>query len=341
MKNQNMKAWRLGAFGIDHLKLDEVNVPAPGPNDLLIRVGAVSLNFRDKALIDGYYDPNALANGPLIPVSDAAGAVVATGENVTRFAVGDRVTTHFHSKWLDGVRKPDEGAFTYGGPLPGGLAEYMILHEDGAVATPGYLSDEEAATLPIAALTAWFALNNAGNIQKGDTILIQGTGGVSIFAIQIARAMGVNTIVTTSTDEKAEKAKSLGATHVINYNTFPDWENEVLRLTDNRGVDEVLEVVGGDISKSVASLKINGLIAVIGFLAGPELKMNMFPVLGKQLRLQGIATGHRKAFEQMLTFFGQHQIKPVVGEVYPFENAPEALRSIEKGGFGKIVIKNL
>ncbi len=339
MTNKKMKAWRLTDFGVDNLRLVELDIPTPGAHDLLVRIRAVSLNFRDKAMIDGYYDPGVLAKGPLIPVSDAVGHVVSIGSEVTRFKVGDRVNTQFHSKWIEGDRKPDEGLFTFGGPLPGGLSEYMLIEEEGAVATPFYLSDEEAATLPIAALTAWYALTIAGGISNKSTVLIQGTGGVSLFALQFAHALGARTIVTTSTDEKGAKALSLGATHFINYTTNADWESEVLDLTGGSGVDEVLEIAGGDMNKSVAALKINGLIAVIGFLASAEMRMNMFPVLGKQVRLQGIATGPRKAFEEMNVFMEKHWIKPVIDTVYPFEDAAVAIKNIDKGSFGKIVIR--
>ncbi len=340
MTNKHMKAWVLEKFGIDHLKLTEIGIPEIKSDELLIKVSAVSLNFRDKAVVEGFYDPNALANGPFIPVSDAVGTVVALGNEVKRFQGGDRVMTHFHSKWIDGARKQNEGEFTYGSPLPGGLAEYMVLHEDGAITVPDYLSNEEAATLPIAALTAWFALRNVGNLVKGNTVLIQGTGGVSIFAIQIANAMGLNAIVLTSSDEKAETVLSLGAKHVLNYHKIPDWENEVLKLTDNKGVDEVLEVVGGDINKSISSLKVDGTVALIGFLiGGADLHLNMLPVLGKQIRIQGIATGHRKAFEEMCAFFEQYHIRPLIEKIYSFENAIEAFKQIGNGAMGKLTIK--
>ena len=211
-----MKAWHLQNFGLQNLKLVETPTPTPGPNELLVRVSAVSLNFRDKAIVDGIYEPDMIPK-PLIPVSDAAGVVVDAGANVTRFKSGDRVTSHLYSKWIDGLPGPDEPKYCFGAPLPGGLAEYMIIHEDSAVRAPSNMSDEEASTLPIAALTAWFALVEYGHLQAGQTVLVQGTGGVSIFGVQIAAAFGAKVIATSSSDEKLERARALGATHGINY----------------------------------------------------------------------------------------------------------------------------
>ncbi|MFY0254095.1 NAD(P)-dependent alcohol dehydrogenase [Chitinophaga sp. 30R24] len=342
MSNTNMKAWRLHAFDLNRLQLDEVPVPVPGPGELLIRVGAVSLNYRDKAIIEGYYDPNILLQGPLTLVGDVAGTVVSAGNAVTRFNVGDRVTSHLFSQWLEGVTRPDESNYLLGGPLPGGLAEYMIIPDYAAVAAPAHLSDEEAATLPIAALTAWHALTRFGRPGKGSTVLIQGTGGVSIFAIQLASALGAEVIVTTSNDEKGKKALALGASHIINYVKTPDWDRVALEITSGKGVDQILEVVGGDksINQSVRAIKVEGLINLIGFLDKEEATINILPVIFKQARLQGSAVGHRKAFEEMNAFLAEHQeVKPVIDRVYAFEDALTAFRHLDKGAFGKIVIK--
>lgn len=341
MKNTTMKAWRLHDFSLDQLKQDDVQIPIPRAGELLVRVAAVSLNFRDKAIIDGYYDPELLKQGPLIMVGDAAGTIVQTGDEVTRFKVGERVTTHLYSQWLKGTPRSIESNFIFGGPLPGGLAEYMIIPDYAAVLAPAYLSDEEAATLPIAGLTAWFALTNFGKINPGDTVLVQGTGGVSIFAIQLANAMGAKVIVTTSSDQKGEQARLLGASHVINYVKTPDWEEEVLKLTENKGADQVLEVVGGEksINQSIQAAKVEGLITIIGFLDNEKAKISLLPLIFKQTRIQGTAVGHRKAFEEMNKFLAIHQIRPVIDTVYSFNDAPDALRHLGKGAFGKIVIK--
>lgn len=339
LEKNNMKAWQLKGFGLDNLKLEDIALPTPGKNEVLIKVGAVSLNFRDKAIVDGIYEPDMVPN-PLTPVSDAAGTIVQTGADVSRFKVGDRVTSHLYSKWIEGAPAPNEPDFCFGSPLPGGLAEYMIIHEKSAVLAPSTLTDEEASTLPIAALTAWYSLVTYGNLQKGDSVLIQGTGGVSIFGIQLANALGAKVIVTTSSNEKGEWARKLGAQEVINYVETPDWAAEVVKLTDGKGVDQLLEVVGGDgLNDSVKATKVTGQISIIGFLAGQTTDLNLMQVIFRQTKIQGIAVGNRSAFEEMNKAFDQYNIKPVIEKVYPFEDAIQAYHHLAKGAFGKIVIK--
>lgn len=338
-KSIAMKAWQLHAFGLENLTLDEVAVPTPGPNYILIKVGAVSLNFRDKAIVDGIYEPEMIPK-PLIPVSDAAGTVVEIGANVTRFKVGDRVTSHLYSKWIDGQPAPNEPDFCFGAPLPGGLAEYMLIHEESAVNVPSYLTDEEASTLPIAALTAWFSLVTYGNLKAGETVLIQGTGGVSIFGIQIANALGAKVIVTTSSDQKGIKARELGAQEIINYVKTADWAAEVTKLTNGQGADHLLEVVGGEgLNHSVLATRVGGHISLIGFLTGQKTNLDLMPVIFRQTNIQGIAVGHRAAFEEMNKAFEQHRIKPVIDTIYNFEDAVKAYEHLGRGAFGKIVIK--
>ncbi len=298
-KPVTMNAWQLHAFGLENLTLDEITVPTPGPHDVLIKVGAVSLNFRDKAIVDGIYEPEMIPK-PLIPVSDAAGTVVEVGSHVTRFNMGDRVTSHLYSKWIEGLPAPNEPDFCFGAPLPGGLAQYMLIHEESAVKVPSYLSDEEASTLPIAALTAWFSLVTYGNLKSGETVLIQGTGGVSIFGIQIAHALGAKVIVTTSNDQKGIKARELGAQEIINYVTTKDWATEVTRQTNGQGADHLLEVVGGEgLNDSVRATRVGGQISLIGFLNGQTTKLDLMRVIFRQTKIQGIAVGHRTAFEEM------------------------------------------
>lgn len=339
IEKNTMKAWQLKGFGLDNLKLEDVALPTPGKNEVLIKVGAVSLNFRDKAIVDGIYEPDMVPN-PLTPVSDAAGTIVQIGADVSRFKVGDRVTSHLYSKWIEGAPAPNEPDFCFGSPLPGGLAEYMIIHEESAVLAPSTLTDEEASTLPIAALTAWYSLVTYGNLQKGNSVLIQGTGGVSIFGIQLANALGAKVIVTTSSNEKGEWARKLGAEEVINYVETPDWAAEVVKLTDGKGVDQLLEVVGGDgLNDSVKATKVTGQISVIGFLAGQTTDLNLMQVIFRQTKIQGIAVGNRSAFEEMNKAFDQYNIKPVIEKVYPFEDAIQAYHHLAKGAFGKIVIK--
>lgn len=334
-----MKAWLLKDFGLHNLELGETPTPQPAPGELLVKVGAVSLNFRDKAIVDGIYEPH-LVPKPLIPVSDAAGTVVAVGDGVTRFKLGDRVNSHLYSRWIDGTPKPNEPEFCFGMPLPGGLAEYMIIHEDSAVAAPANMSDEEAATLPIAALTAWYSLVDVANVQAGQYVLVQGTGGVSIFALQLANAMGAKVIVTSSRDENLEAVKKLGAWAGINYRKTPKWEEEVLRLTDGKGADVTLEVVGGDgINQSVQATKVGGIITQIGFMTGQTSKLELMPVIFRQTTIRGIAVAPRTSFDRMNAFLNEHQIRPVIDRTYDFKDARLAYEHLAKGAFGKVVIK--
>lgn len=334
-----MKAWLLKDFGLDNLELGETPTPQPKAGELLVKVGAVSLNFRDKAIVDGIYEPH-LVPKPLIPVSDAVGTVVAVGDGVTRFQVGDRVNSHLYSRWLDGAPGPDEPAYCFGSPLPGGLAEYMIIHEDSAVGAPDNMSDEEAATLPIAALTAWYALVDFGQVQPGQTVLVQGTGGVSIFAVQIATALGAKVIATSSSDKNLQTVKALGAVAGVNYRSTPKWEEEVLKLTDGKGVDLLLDVAGGDgINQSIAATKASGRIAQIGFMAGQSVQLNLMPLIFRQTTIRGIAVAPRSSFDRMNVFLNAHNIRPVIDQVYPFEQAHEAYKHLARGAFGKVVIK--
>lgn len=334
-----MKAWLLKDFGLQNLHMEEVPTPKAKPGELLVKVGAVSLNFRDKAIVDGIYEPH-LVPKPLIPVSDAAGTVVAIGEGVTRFKVGDRVNSTLYSRWIDGPPGPNEPAYCLGMPLPGGLAEYMIIHEESAVRAPDLMTDEEASTLPIAALTAWYSLMDVGNLQSGQTVLVQGTGGVSVFAAQIASAQGAKVIATSSSDANLVKMKALGANHGINYRTHQNWEQRVLELTDGKGVDITIEVAGGDgLNQSIAATKAAGIIAQVGFLTGQNSALNLMPLLFRQTTIRGIAVAPRTSFDRMNPFLDKHQIKPVIDRVYRFEEAIEAYEHLAKGPFGKVVIR--
>lgn len=334
-----MKAWLLKDFGLENLQLDDIATPTPGPGELLVKVGAVSLNFRDKAIVEGFYEPH-LVPKPLIPVSDAAGTVIAVGDGVTRFTPGDWVNSHLYSRWIDGEPAADEPAWCLGMPLPGGLAEYMVIDENSAVKAPAHMSDEQAATLPIAALTAWYALMDVGNLQPGQTVLVQGTGGVSVFAAQIAHAHGARVIATSSKDENLERIKTLGADEGINYKTHPDWAEKVLELTGGKGVDITIEVAGGDgINQSVAATKVAGIIAQVGFLTGQRSQLDLMPVIFRQTTIRGIAVAPRSSFDRMNPFLDKHKIVPEIERVYPFEEAVEAFNHLSRGAFGKIVIK--
>lgn len=334
-----MKAWQRQDVGLENIKLVDLPVPEPGPKQLLVRVKAVSLNFRDKAIVDGVYLPELMTK-PFVPVSDASGEVVKIGSEITKFKKGDRVTSHMFTKWIEGIPNKDDGANALGGPLNGGLAEYMLLDEDATVMTPANLTDEEASTLPVAALTVWFSLVEYGKIKAGDTVLVLGTGGVSVYAVQIASALGARVIVTSSNNEKLEKVKALGAKEVINYVETPDWEKEVLKMTEGKGVQHILEVVGGQsINRSIEALALQGHIYVIGFLESMMAEVNLFSLLAKQAQLHGVNVGHRRAFNEMMGAFAELNIKPVIDTVYPFDQALDAYKHLYKGAFGKIVIK--
>lgn len=334
-----MKAWLLKDFGLKNLHQEDVATPQPKPGELLVKVGAVSLNFRDKAIVDGIYEPH-LVPKPLIPVSDAAGTVVATGEGVSRFKIGDRVNSTLYSRWIDGPPGPNEPDFCLGMPLPGGLAEYMILHEESAVRAPDMMTDEQASTLPIAALTAWYSLMDVGNLQPGQTVLVQGTGGVSIFAAQIAVAHGARVIATSSSDANLAKVRALGVDAGINYRTHPDWEKSVLDLTDGKGVDITIDVAGGNgLNQSVAATKTAGVVAQVGFLTGQTTALNLMPLIFRQTTIRGIAVAPRASFERMNPFLDRHRIEPVIDQVYAFEEAVQAYDHLARGPFGKVVIR--
>ncbi len=334
-----MRAWQINQeFGIENLTLADRPDPQPGHGQIAIRVKATSLNYRD--LMTVKYGGMRGLKLPLIPLSDGAGEVVATGEGVTRVKPGDRVAGIFFQNWLAGGPDAVHGASALGGALDGMWADLVVLHEDGVVKIPDYMTYEDAATLPCAAVTAWQSMVTLGNMKAGDTILILGTGGVSIFALQFATAAGVRTIITSSSDEKLERATQLGASAGINYKTTPEWGKKVLELTDGVGVDQVVEVAGaGTLVHSMEATRVGGFIGLIGILAGTDGEVNPIPVLMKSLRLQGVYVGSREMFEAMNTAMDVNQIKPVIDRVYPFEEAQEALKLMESAAhFGKIVI---
>lgn len=334
-----MKAWELSGFGLQNLRLTDRPVPQPSANDLLVRIEAVSLNYRDKLIYDGIYNRNL--RFPVVQGADASGEVVEVGKQVTRFRVGDRVVTHYATRWLDGEPQGDESEHTLGNTISGALTEFIALDEQAFVAKPEYLTSQEASTLPVAALTAWMALVEKGHLKAGQTVLIQGTGGVSIFGLQLASALGAKAIVTSSSDEKLARAKALGAAHGINYSHRPDWQEAVLELTDQKGVDHVLEVVGGDnLSPSITATKTAGQISVIGILRGITSTIELWRVLQKQVVLRGIGgAGHRRAFEDMNKALAKFHLRPVIDAVYPFADTLSAYRHLERGPFGKVVIE--
>ena len=333
-----MKAYEINQFGIDNLSLVERDDPQPKPNEVVVKFRAASLNFRDLMMVGGKYNPKLKM--PLIPLSDGAGEVIATGASVTRWKTGDRVCPIFMQSWIEGEPNFPKARTALGGDLDGVLREYGAFPEESLVKIPANLSFEEAATLPCAAVTAWNALSVSGKLTAGETVLTQGTGGVSIFAVQFARVFGAKIIATSSSDEKLQKVKELGAGETINYKQTPDWDRAVLDLTDKKGVDHVIEVGGpGTLPKSLAAVKIGGHVALIGVLTGAG-EINPTPILMKSIRLQGIYVGSRHMFEAMNRAIEQNGIKPVIDQTFAFEEAREAYRYMESAQhFGKIVVK--
>lgn len=335
-----MKAYEIqGSFGLDNLKLVERPETRPGPGQVLIRIKAASLNYRDLMTVEGAYNPRQPL--PLVPCSDGAGEVVDVGEGVTRVKKGERVVGIFAQRWLAGEPDYDTARSTLGGPYDGMLREYALLNQDGVVVFPEYLKYEEAATLPCAALTAWNALMEGGPIRPGDTVLLLGTGGVSIFALQFAMVAGARTIITSSSEEKLARAKDLGAWRTINYAEIPDWDREVMKLTSKRGVDRVVEVGGaGTFGKSLNSVRYGGSIKMIGVLSGVEARVSVIPILMKGITVRGVFVGSREMLESMCRAVSLFKIKPVIGRVFGFSEAIEGFKLMKAGGhFGKIVIR--
>ncbi len=334
-----MRAYHLHAFtGPDALRCEELPSPTPGPGEVLIRIRAASLNYRDLLISKGLYNPRLRL--PLIPLSDGAGEVGATGAGVTRFKPGDRVTANFMTAWVGGQIDEACPRSALGGEIDGMLAEEVVLPEHSLVHVPEHLGFEEAATLPCAALTAWHALVVGGGIKPGDTVLTQGTGGVSIFALQFARMAGARVISTSSHDEKLARLKELGASDLINYKTTPEWDGQVRALTGGLGVDQVVEVGGaGTLARSIKAVRLGGYIALIGVLSGLG-EVNPMPILMKSVRVQGIFVGSRSMFEVMNRAISVSQLHPIIDRVFPFDDAIAALKHLESGAhFGKVVIR--
>ncbi|NEQ22744.1 MAG: NAD(P)-dependent alcohol dehydrogenase [Microcoleus sp. SIO2G3] len=335
-----MKVWEIqNKQGLEALTLTERKEPQPAAGQVLLKMRAASLNYRDLLTVKGAY--NSKQRLPLIPLSDGVGEVVAVGEGVTRVKIGDRVAGIFMQTWLDGEFSAEKSKSALGGAIDGILAEYVTLPEDGVVHVPEHLSDEEAASLPCAAVTAWQALITQGNLKAGDTILVQGTGGVSLFAVQFAKLVGARAIAISSSDEKLERVLQLGASDGINYKTTPNWDEQVWKLTNEVGVDHVVEVGGaGTMNKSLRAVRFGGTISLIGVLTGLSGDVSTGSILHKGIRVQGIYVGSRAMFEAMNRAIALHQLRPVVDSVFPFTDVREALAHIESGKhFGKIAIR--
>ncbi|MWC28817.1 zinc-dependent alcohol dehydrogenase family protein [Paenibacillus sp. MMS18-CY102] len=337
-----MKTFELQqGFGLQSVMPAEREIPVPGPHEVLIKIKAASLNFRDLSVVKGFYNPNLQL--PHIPASDAVGEVVGAGNGVTQFKLGDRVSPVFYPDWKGGMPERVSLLRTPGGSTDGYLREYAVVHEDEIVHVPQHLTDEEAATLACAGVTAWHATVAEGKVQAGDTVVVQGTGSVSLFALQFAKLHGARVIVTSSSDDKLAEAIKLGADIGINYKTTPDWEAEVLALTEGRGADHVIDVGGAaTLNRSLAAIRIGGRVSAVGILTGVIVEgFSILALMQKKPTIQGITTGSKAMFEAMNAAIAAHGLRPVIDRVYPFAEAVSALQDLDQGAanrFGKIVI---
>ena len=328
-------------WGLGELKVVEAPDPTPGPGEVLVRMRAVSLNYRDLLMVGGIYGRGPAMGGAITPFSDGCGVVEAIGPGVTRFAVGDRVATLFFQGWISGPPTLEKLMTSLGFPIPGAGRELGVFSEQGLSKVPDFLSDQQVATLPCAALTAWRGLFEDARLKPGDTAVLQGTGGVSIFGLQFAHAAGLRTVITSSSDEKLARAKTLGADHLVNYRTTPEWSKPVREATRGVGADIILEVGGaGTIEQSMRAIRIGGHIAIIGVVAGAGNPFNPAALIGNSAKLQGLSVGSREAFEAMCVAIEQHKIHPVVDKVFPWTEARAAFEAMQGGEhFGKIVLQ--
>ncbi|WP_435169045.1 zinc-dependent alcohol dehydrogenase family protein [Paenibacillus glycanilyticus] len=335
-----MKAFRLqDGFGLDYVKEVDLPIPAPGPNQVLIQVKAVSLNSRDMGVINGFYEPNRTE--PLIPVSDGVGRIVALGDGAAKFQIGERVSGIFTQSWASGEPTQENWVSTLGSPRDGMLAEYVVLPEEGVVRIPEHLTDEEAAALACAGVTAWHAIAEEGQVKAGDVVVVQGTGSVSLFALQFAKLLGAHVIITSSSDEKLERAKALGADYGINYQTTPEWDQAVLAYTQGRGADHIVDLGGAStLNRSISALKVGGQVSIVGILSGAEVEdFAIVPAIIRKARLQAINVGSREMFERMNRAIEQHSLRPVIDKTFPFAQSLDAFRYLAQGSaFGKICI---
>lgn len=334
-----MKSFEIQEFGVENLALVERPTPRPGAGEVLVRLKAASLNYRDYMLVKGVYNPKL--KRPMVPLSDGAGVVEEIGPGVTRFKKGDRVAACFMQKWVEGPITREKGVSALGGGLDGVLREFAVFSEAGLVRSPDSLSDEETAALPCAGVTAWHALFETGPVVPGNSVLLQGTGGVSLFALQFAHAAGCHTIITSSSDQKLARAKMLGANDAINYKTTPNWDEEARNLTNGQGVDQVIEVGGsGTMARSVRAVRAGGKISVIGALSGADPTVSPISILMNSLRVQGIYVGSREMFERMNRTIELLRIKPVIDRVFEWTQIKDALRYMEsQQHFGKICLR--
>jgi NADPH:quinone reductase-like Zn-dependent oxidoreductase len=335
-----MEVWELReGFGLEHLRKAERADPVPGPGEVLLAMRAASLNYRDTLAVRGGYGPRCTL--PLIPVSDGVGEVVAVGGTVGRVRVGDRVCPIFFQSWLSGPPAPEKFQRALGGDVDGVLARLMCVPADAAVRVPEHLTDEEAAGLPCAGVTAWSAVIGQGRVGPADTVLVQGTGGVALFALQFAKAAGARVIITSSDDGKLERARTLGADETINYRTTPEWDRAAKELTGGEGADHVVELGGaGTLERSIRAARIGGTLSLIGVLAGGKAEVALPLVVMRNLRLQGVTVGSRDDFEAMVRAIARHRLHPPVDRVFGFDEVPAAFAHFEaQRHFGKVCIR--
>lgn len=328
-----------GEWGMDHLKLSTRPEPKAGPGQVVVKMGASSLNYRDLVVPNRGYG-NHTGTLPLIPISDGAGVVAEVGPGVRRVAVGDRVCPAFFQNWISGEPDLERLTRSLGGPIDGTMADYMCLSEEGVVRVPAHLSDIEAATLPCAALTAWSALVTNGNTRPGDRVLVQGCGGVALFAVAFAKILGAHVTVISSSDDRLARVKQLGADAGINYRQVPEWAKATRDITGGRGYDLILEL-GGEktLPQSLRCIRPGGTLAMIGILSGSAMATPLGLIITRQVRLQGVTVGHRDSFEAMVRAIEQHQLRPVVDRVFAFEELKEAMAYLQSGAqFGKVCV---
>ncbi|MCE0483628.1 MAG: NAD(P)-dependent alcohol dehydrogenase [Methylacidiphilales bacterium] len=327
------------SFGLDHLLPAKRPNPLPGPGQVLVLIRAVSLNYRDLLIVQGKYNPRMKL--PRVPVSDGAGEVVAAGDGVTAWKPGDRVVSPFFPDWIEGEMTAAKTATALGGDVDGLLRELAVLPSEALLPVPEHLSFEQAATLPCAALTAWHGLFVAGSLKPGQTVLLQGTGGVSLFGLQFAKLAGAKVILISSSDAKLERARAMGVDHTINYRTEPDWEKRVLEMTGGHGVNLTLEVGGiGTLAKTLKATCHAGRVSLIGVLSGVAGDIQIGPILHKMITVNGIYVGSRVMFEDMNRMITQHGLEPVIDRVFPFEESPAAFRHLELGQhLGKVLLR--
>lgn len=334
-----MRVWHLPAFGLDQLAIIEREVPEPGPDEVLVRFGAASVNYRDYQIVIGEFAPTAAL--PLVPCSDGGGEIAAVGDGVTEFAVGDRVCPLFFPEWQSGDALTTERSVSLGLEAPGTLREYGLFRVHQLVRVAPHLTAAEASCFPCAGLTAWNCLTEVAGVGPGDWVLTTGTGGVAVFALQFAKALGANVIVTSGSDEKIARARELGADHAINYRETPEWGLVAREFADGVGVQCVVETGGeGTLPQSVAALRRNGYVANVGYLAGFGLGLSVYDLIERNANLHGMSVGNRDDFLAMMDCVAEQEIRPVIHREYEFEAAPTALKDLHAGAhFGKLVVK--